>query len=66
MCGGLRGVSRLRAGQEPDLAGEEHASQRLPWGPKSLLKHCPIAQELGLELHVDPYMSRMIYENVDI
>lgn len=62
------GVSRLRTGQETDLPGGEHvltSLQRLPWVPASQLKHCPTAQDLGLAPHVGPYLSRMIYENVD-
>lgn len=56
-------------GQETDLPGEEHAPaslQRLPWVPASWLKSCPTAQDLGLALHVGPYLSRKIYENVDM
>lgn len=62
------GVSKLRTGQETDLPGGEHvltSLQRLPWVPASQLKHCPIAQYLELALHVGPYLSRMIDENVD-
>lgn len=62
------GVSKLRTSQETDLPGGEHvltSLQRLPWVPASQLKHCPMVQDLELALHVGPYLSRMIDENVD-